>query len=100
MKLRDRILKSGRAAWRKELGPAQRLQPPAEDICTRLDAWRQAGYPVDQAPKLNDPALDELFGQSDDLEKRIARAGKRMRKLGVRALGRQLWGGIGFLISG
>ena len=58
------------------------------------------GYPVDQAPKLNDPALDELFGQSDDLEKRIARAGKRMRKLGVKPSVAKLWGGIGFLISG
>jgi hypothetical protein len=100
VRLRDPVLKSGRAAWRRELRAAYRMQPPPEDICARLDAWRQGGYAPEQAPVLGDPGVEALFAQGKGVERKMSRAGRRLRKLGVKPAVAKLWNGIGFLLSG
>jgi hypothetical protein len=100
VKVRDKVLRTGRAAYRRDVRAALQLNPPPEDICARLDAWRQAGYPAEQAPKLADPGLDALYADGEAESDRIARAGKRLRKLGVKLSVVKAWngGGIGALI--
>jgi hypothetical protein len=100
IEVRDPVLKAGRAGWRVQIRAAQQFQPAPADVCERLDAWRQAGYPPDQAPTIADPGLDALEAAGDAAGKKIERAGKRMRKLGVKPSVAKLWGGIGFLASG
>jgi hypothetical protein len=84
IRLRDRRLRSARAVFRSQARVIRTLQAPPADICTQLGAWRDRGYPTAGAPKLDDPALAALFASGDDsAAKKIARAARRLRALGV-----------------
>jgi hypothetical protein len=83
VKVDDKRLRSGRAAMRLTVRAVRGLQPAPADICARLQAWQQAGYPVKAAPKIDDPAFDALFTLPQSLNGKIARAAKRLRSLGV-----------------
>jgi hypothetical protein len=81
--VRDHALRSGRAALRRTVRSASGLQPAPADVCTRLQTWQQAGYPAASAPKIDDPATDALLATPDSDTKKIDRAGKRLRQLGI-----------------
>jgi hypothetical protein len=94
VRVRDRALRAGRAAWRREARAVQLLRPAPEDICAQLDAWRQAGYPPDAAPPLEDDPGFAALGEIDDADRpRIARAGRRLRRLGAPRAVTRAWGG-------
>jgi hypothetical protein len=60
--------------------------PAPTDICARLDAWRQAGYPAASRPAIHDPVFDEALANDkryDRLDAKLERSGERLRKLGV-----------------
>jgi 3-mercaptopyruvate sulfurtransferase SseA len=59
------------------------LHPAPADICARLQAWQQAGYPIKDVPKIDDPAFDAVFTLPHSLNGKIDRAAKRLRSLGV-----------------
>ena len=84
----------GRAAQRRLQPYYTRLGEPPADICARLDAWRQAGYVPEQAPVIEDPALDELLASSKKIQrltKKVDKAGRRLRALGVSKRVRNYW---------
>jgi hypothetical protein len=82
----DPKLRSGRAAWRELAAAFGRMPPPPADFCARLDAWRGAGYPAAQRPKIQDPVYAELLTEDGRIGrnfKKVERAGGRLRELGV-----------------
>jgi hypothetical protein len=82
----DQKLRSGRAAWRELAASFSRMPPPPADFCARLDAWRRAGYPASQRPKIEDPVYLELLSEDGRLGHnlvKVERAGGRLRELGV-----------------
>ncbi|HKO26314.1 MAG TPA: hypothetical protein VJU80_02550 [Solirubrobacteraceae bacterium] len=79
----DRRLRSGRAALRLSERAVRGIKAAPADICAQLQAWQQAGYPVKGAPKIDDPALGALSKGTDSLGKKVERAAKRLRALGV-----------------
>jgi hypothetical protein len=82
----DPKLRSGRAVWRFFAAKFAQIPAPPADLCARLDAWRQAGYPAASRPAINDPVFDELLRNEeryDRLNDKLARSGDRLRKLGV-----------------
>jgi hypothetical protein len=82
----DRTLRSGRAAWRELAASFARMPAPPADFCARLAAWRQAGYPAAQRPKIKDPIYEELLSEESRIGHNFAkveRAGPRLRELGV-----------------
>jgi hypothetical protein len=84
--MRDPVLRSGRAGWRVVARDFGAFAPPPTNICAQLDAWRQAGYPAASRPSVDDPALGALLDDDSGLDgasKKIARAGRRLRELGV-----------------
>lgn len=84
--MRDPKLKSGRAAWRFFAAKFAQIPAPPADLCTRLDAWRQAGYPAASRPKIDDPIFDEILRNDrryDRQSDKLQRAGDRLRELGV-----------------
>jgi hypothetical protein len=84
--MRDAKLKSGRAAWRIYAAKFGQFAPAPTDICARLDAWRQAGYPAASRPAIKDPVFEEALGNNkryDRLDAKLERSGERLRKLGV-----------------
>lgn len=83
VKVRDKRLRGGRAALRRTVRAARGLQPAPADICTRLQAWQQAGYPTDGAPTIDDPAFDRLLALPRSLGKKTHKAEERLRALGI-----------------
>jgi hypothetical protein len=83
VKVGDRRLRSGRSALRLSVRGVRNLKAAPADACAQLQAWQQAGYPVAGAPKIDDPAFDALFTLPQSLNKKIDRAAKRLRSLGV-----------------
>jgi hypothetical protein len=84
--MRDAQLKSGRAAWRFYAGEYGQFAPAPTDVCARLDAWRQAGYPAASRPVIHDPVFDEALRNNkryDRVDAKLERSGARLRKLGV-----------------
>jgi hypothetical protein len=82
----DAKLRSGRAAWRELAATFGRMPPPPADFCARLDAWRRAGYPAAQRPKIEDPVYLELLSEDGRIGHnlvKVERAGARLRELGV-----------------
>ena len=82
----DARLKSGRAVWRIYAAKFGQFAPAPTDICARLDAWRQTGYPAASRPAIKDPAFEEALGNSkryDRLNAKLERSGDRLRELGV-----------------
>ena len=81
--MRDAKLKSGRAAWRIYAAKFGQFAPAPTDICARLDAWRQAGYPAASRPAIKDPVFEEALGNNryDRLDAKLERSGERLRKL-------------------
>jgi hypothetical protein len=83
VKVGDARLRSGRSALRLSVRGVRNLEPAPADVCAQLQAWQQAGYPVKGAPKIDDPAFDALFTLPQSLNKKIERAARRLRSLGV-----------------
>jgi hypothetical protein len=84
--MRDAKLKSGRAAWRFYAAKFAQFAPAPTDICARLDAWRQAGYPAASRPAIHDPVFEEALrndARYDRLDAKLERSGDRLRELGV-----------------
>jgi hypothetical protein len=85
--MRDAKLRSGRAAWRVLAAEFGKIAPAPTDVCQRLDAWRQAGYPAASRPTIEDPGVDALLRVDDKrfdrLDAKLGRAGERLRDLGV-----------------
>jgi hypothetical protein len=84
--MRDAKLKSGRAVWRFYAAKYAQFAPAPTDICARLDAWRQAGYPAASRPAIHDPVFEESLRNDeryDRLDAKLERSGERLRKLGV-----------------
>ncbi len=83
---KDRVLRSGRAAWRTMGSIFALAAPVPADACAQLDAWRAAGYPEDALPAL--PRLTEEMvdatGDSRATERKLQSAGRHMRRLGVK----------------
>lgn len=83
----DAKLRSGRAAWRVLAAQFGTIGPAPADVCAQLDAWRQAGYPAASRPAIKDPGIDALLRADDKrferLDAKLARAGERLRDLGV-----------------
>ena len=61
--MRNTKLKSGRAAWRIYAAKFGQFAPAPTDICARLDAWRQAGYPAASRPAIRGCRLRRGAGQ-------------------------------------
>jgi len=83
---RDAKLRSGRAAWRVYAAKFAQFAPAPTDICARLDAWRQAGYPAASRPAIHDPIFEEALRNDDRydrLDAKLERSGDRLRALGV-----------------
>ena len=78
----DRALRSGRAAWRASVEAIETV-PKLADPCGVLQAWRRAGWTRESAPKTPglSKALDEA--SNDRIERKLARAERRLRRLGV-----------------
>ena len=83
VKLNDKRLRSGRAALRLDERAVRGIKTAPADICTQLQAWQQAGYPVSSAPTIEDPVFAALFKLPRSLDKKVDRAVKRLRALGV-----------------
>ena len=84
--MRDAKLKSGRAAWRFYAAKFAQFAPAPTDICARLDAWRQAGYPAASRPEIHDPVFEEALrndARYDRLDAKLERSGRRLRELGL-----------------
>ena len=82
----DPELRAGRAAWRELAAAFAHMPPGPADLCARLDAWRRAGYPAASRPVIHDPVLEDLVSEHGRLAMnfaKIARAGGRLRELGV-----------------
>jgi hypothetical protein len=98
----DRALRGGRAEWRATVAAFRRF-PPQVDVCATLDAWRQARFARSKAPVgLGDADFaGSLSDPGADPSRRLARAARRMRRLGVpagaarRFAGTTLFDGIG-----
>ena len=93
VQVRDPALRSGRAAQRRAARVGALVQPAPADICVRLDAWRQAGYPAQDAPVIDDPGFKAATALPRRDQRRINRAGRRMRALGISRTVVRLWRG-------
>jgi hypothetical protein len=100
VKVRDKRLRSGRAVLRRTAHVVSGLQPAPADICARLQAWQQAGYPAEGAPTIEDPAFDALLKLPESWSKKVDRAGKRLRELGVSRHAARLFTGDDDLFEG
>ena len=78
----DRALRSGRAAWRASVEQIE-AAPKLADPCGVLQAWRQAGWTRESAPRI--PGLSKAIDEAsnDRIERKLVRAERRMRRLGV-----------------
>jgi hypothetical protein len=83
VKTSDRRLRSGRAALRLSERAVRGLKAAPAGICAQMQAWQQAGYPAQGAPRIDDPAFEALFKLPESLGKKVGRAAKRLRALGV-----------------
>ncbi len=86
VRTRDRVLRSGRAGWRRMARDLAIAEPAPADACARLEAWRAAGYPADAVPalpRISQEELEALGRGSAAAERKVRAAGRRMRRLGV-----------------
>ncbi len=84
--MRDAKLRSGRAVWRLYAAKFAQIQPAPADLCARLDAWRQAGYPAASRPAISDPVVEDAMRNEkryDRLNAKLERSGAVLHKLGV-----------------
>jgi YD repeat-containing protein len=93
IELRSRVLRSGRAALRHRIRAIRELPQPPADYCRQVEAWRRAGFPPEGAPTLHEhPAWRELDRAYDADGRRIARAGRVLRRHGAPRRIQRLWG--------
>jgi hypothetical protein len=80
----DPVLRSGRAAWRRIVELIHQT-PVLEKPCEQLEAWARSGWKASARPKMDFEAFGELLEDldSDALERKIERAARRLRRLGV-----------------
>ena len=89
---RDRVLRSGRAAWREMVRLLGGI-PRVEDPCGQLARWRDAGWAPEAAPPVPDYDIEALEKRGDRLERKLKRAARRLRRLGLsRAAARRFTG--------
>jgi hypothetical protein len=83
---RDPILKSGRAGWRVTVQYFDRF-PRIEAPCDQLEKWANSGWRASARPEFDFEAFERLVdgeGTGVDLAgRKIERAARRMRQLGV-----------------
>jgi hypothetical protein len=84
IRLRERVLRSGRAVLRRTARLTAGIRPAPADICTQLGDWRDRGYPADAAPRIDDPSIDAIFAEAGNIDaKKLGRAARRLHKLGI-----------------
>lgn len=80
---RDRVLRSGRAAWRASAVQSRRF-PGDRDACRKLDRWRLTNFSPRRVP--SSPTASQLERtEGIGREPRFPRAIRRLRSLGVSA---------------
>jgi hypothetical protein len=81
---RDPILRSGRAAWRSVVGLVSRF-PTVDKPCEQIEAWANAGWRASARPDFDFEGFEKLLEEGDDkaLERKLDRAARRLRQLGV-----------------
>jgi hypothetical protein len=79
---RDRVLRSGRGAWRRMVQLLGEV-PRVEDPCGQLARWRDAGWAPEAEPALPDFDVEAAEGKGKTIERKLRRAARRLRKLGV-----------------
>jgi hypothetical protein len=90
----DAALRSGRAEWRATTAAFRQI-PAQLDVCATLDAWRRARFALSAAPLgLGDNEFAGSFSDPRaDLSPKLARAERRMRRLGVSESAARRFGG-------
>lgn len=81
---KDPALLAGRDGWH-EIADYIGSLPHLDDPCGALRAWAHSGFAPDKAPPLSLDQARKVLGEdtSDEVDRKLARAAKRMRKLGV-----------------
>jgi hypothetical protein len=75
----DRVLRGGRAGWRSAVLYLRTI-PSVADPCGALDGWRRARFAASAAPVDLEAVRRRGRSASED---KVARAARRMRRLGV-----------------
>jgi hypothetical protein len=80
----DPALKSGRAAWRRLTEIVEQM-PTLDKPCEQLERWAASGWNASAAPKIDAKLVARVTEQTDspELQRKIDRAARRMRQLGV-----------------
>ena len=83
---RDPILRSGRAAWRDTVRALDAF-PAVERPCEQLERWARSGWRKSSRPALDFEALKGEIedDRSAENDRKLARAARRLRQLGVSA---------------
>ena len=79
----DPALRSGRAAWRAQVAQIDEM-PRVDAPCDALERWRDAKWRASAAPKLDERAMARMIEGSAGQERKVRRAARRLRQLGVR----------------
>ena len=79
---RDPALVAGRDAW-GEVTALMLRYPHPDRPCERLRDWRDSGWSRELRPPLFEEELIALDEPSDRIERRLKRAARRLRQLGV-----------------
>lgn len=79
----DRVLRSGRAAWRTSVRQIASLPAAPADLCAQIAAWRAAGYPAASAPRFDVAGLGMVSRSSGGIDRKLRAAARRLRALGV-----------------
>ena len=80
----DRVLRSGRAAWRETVAVFDTL-PVLEDPCGQLTRWSASGFDPAQAPPVPLRTMRTFLaeGAFDGFERKVRAAARRLRQLGI-----------------
>ena len=83
---RDPALRSGRAGWRATVAVMEAV-PELEGPCEHLERWAASGYAADQAPPLPLAGMRAFLRDADgglaSADRKVGRAVRRLRRLGV-----------------
>ena len=100
IRVRSRVLRSGRAAMRRNIRAVRRIPEPPADFCERAETWRRAGFPPGGAPTFYDDTLARDMERTDARRRRAARAGRLLRRHGAgRRIARMWEGYVNYLVE-
>lgn len=94
----DRVLRSGVAGWRKTVEILQTLVRLPPRLCAAVRRWARSGYARRHAP-VEAAALAAAERSSERVSDVIARASRRLRKLGASAMAAEAFTVDGMLVA-